>query len=114
MGGDRHPPTTAGETHVNADNSFQLREFWNNANVKSLFVVGTACPTGEEYRHDTDTEDESDYCDLTDLIVNLSPHVDLFDLSGTVDGDSWTWDGVGNPRDVRGNSYTRIVVRGTA
>lgn len=85
-----------------------LLDFWNSRTVESLFVVGTACPTGQEYRHQPEP-DGDDYCDLNELIDNLSPHVDLFGLSGTVDGATWTWDGVGNPRDVRGNSYTRLA-----
>lgn len=87
-----------------------LLDFWNTRTIESIYVVGPACPAGKEYVHDTDSDGE-DYCDLNDLRVNLSPHVDLLSLSGAVDGDTWTWDGVGNPRDVRGNSYARIVVR---
>lgn len=87
-----------------------LLDFWNSRTIESIFVVGTACPAGQEYTHDT-VSDGEDYCDLNDVIENLSPHVDLLSLSGSVEGGAWTWDGVGNPRDVRGNSYTRIVVR---
>lgn len=32
-----------------------------------------------------------------------------WDLSGDVAGDRWEWDGRGNPRDMNGNSVTRIV-----
>ena len=87
-----------------------LLDFWNTRTIESLAVAGTACPAGQEYQHDTES-DGDDYCDCNELIVSLSPHVDLLSLSGIVDADTWTWDGGGNPRDVRGNSYTRIVVR---
>lgn len=108
------PGPREGETHVTTA-TVTLLDFWNSRTIDSvvidsMFVVGTACPSGREYRHDTDS-DGDDYCDLNELLANLSPHVDLLSLSGVVDGAAWTWDGGGNPRDVRGNSYTRIVVR---
>ena len=87
-----------------------LREFWNDSEVTSIFVAGTACPAGIEYSHNTDAEGD-DYCDLWELVGQLSPHCDIWELNGRADGSSWSWDGNGSPRDIRGNSYTKIVAR---
>lgn len=32
-----------------------------------------------------------------------------WDLEGTVEGNKWTWDGKGSPRDFKGNTVQQIV-----
>lgn len=90
--------------------TFSLRDFWNSVEVESLrlFAVSTAIPTGKEYRHGGEGED---YCDLHELIDSGLSTADLWPLIGFVGQEgTWTWDGAGNVRDHRGNSYTKIQV----
>lgn len=80
-----------------------LKDFWNATEVASLFVVSTAIPAGEEFT--VGGED----CDVWEVLDSgLSP-TDLWEIEGEIDADGdWNWNGVGNVRDFRGNSYTRI------
>ena len=86
-----------------------LRDFWNaNADsIKSLFLVGTACPAGIEYTANLEADGE-DCCDLCELIDNLG--YNLWEAEGEIDSEgNWAWDGnLPGVRDLKGNSYTRI------
>ena len=90
-------------------NKVTLREFWNDNcdSIKSLFLVGTAQPSGIQYTANLD-EDDEDYCDLGELIENLG--YNLWEAEGEIDAEGdWAWDGnLPGVRDYNGNSYTRI------
>jgi hypothetical protein len=52
----------------------------------------------------------ADDCTVEEIIENLSPQDWFRELSGTVEGNCWRWDGENAPLDNRGNTYTQIVV----
>lgn len=81
---------------------------FNNAGggVTYLWFAGVGAPAGRDYNHDTDSDGE-DYCNLTEVIDQL----DIWELTGTVTGKTWEWDGQGSPRDERGNSILKITAR---
>ncbi len=88
-------------------------EFWNNNSVSEIFVAGNGCPGGQTFTHDTDTDNDEDYCDLTDVLysglIRTQDGPDGWqDLNGTVADGVWTWDGDANARDSRGNNYQQI------
>ena len=71
-----------------------------------MWFTSVGSPTGLEFRHDTDTEDDDTYCNLPEL-----SYFDTFAaLTGTVsESGRWEWDGEGEPKDHRGNTILRIV-----
>ena len=80
-----------------------LEEFNNNVTpVTYLWIFGVGYPTGKDFNHNVDSDD--DYCDLPELIGDL----DLWDLDGTVLAGCWTWNGNGNPTDQRGNTIQNV------
>lgn len=85
-----------------------LREFSQDRPLSYLWFCGVGCPTGVDFNQDTDTEDEDEYCDLSDLYLMKT----FLDLSGEVTvGLGWCWDGDGDVRDANDCSITQIVAR---
>jgi hypothetical protein len=82
---------------------------WNNEQpISYVWICGVACPTGQDFRHNTETEDAEEYCDFSELDL-LSK---LWDLEGEIDENStWCWDGIGNVRDDRGNTIYNVKAR---
>jgi hypothetical protein len=82
-----------------------LREFNNEKPITYLWICGFACPAGQDFHHNTDTDDEDEYCDFRDLVLLDK----LWELSGTVDEYGWwCWEGEGKPTDERANAIYSI------
>ena len=85
-----------------------LREFIEEKPLSYLWVCGIGWPTGVDFNQNTDTDDEEDYCDISDLYLMGS----FLGLSGEVREElGWCWDGEGDVRDASDNSITQIVAR---
>jgi hypothetical protein len=85
-----------------------LRDWNIEQPIVYLWVAGVGYPGGKDFRHNTDTEDDEEYCDFAEL--------DLLtvcgDLTGTVDEyGTWCWDGVGTICDERGNTIYNVKAR---
>ena len=77
-----------------------LRDFNNKSLITFLRICGVACPAGREFRHNTESEDDEEYCDFAELPILKS----LWDLNGAVDEKGlWNWDGKGGVYDEHGN-----------
>lgn len=50
--------------------STTLRDFHNSLpnGIQYLWLCGVGCPAGQDYNHDTDTDDDEEYCDVPELI----------------------------------------------
>ena len=82
-----------------------LREFNNEEPITYLWICGVACPAGMDFNHNTETEDEEEYCDFAEL--DLLDR--LWDLTGTVDKyGRWCWDGKGDVRDEQQNTIYNV------
>lgn len=86
-----------------------LLDFWNNHDCTAVFVVSTAEPGGIEFTHNMEGEGE-DYCDIHEVLYEGLSSTNLFDLTGTVEGAKWSWDGSSHACDFRGCSYQKIEV----
>lgn len=85
-----------------------LRDWNNEQPITHLWICGVGCPAGIDYHHNTDTNDDEDYCDFSDLVVLEK----LWDLNGTIDEHGrWVWDGRGDVRDLLGNTLYNIKAR---
>lgn len=92
---------------MNATKPITLADFHNNgAGLSYLWYAGAGAPTGRDFNHDTEADGE-DYCNLVEIVDQIG----AWELSGTVTGKTWEWDGVGSPRDWSGNSITKITAR---
>lgn len=78
-------------------------EFWNNNDTSTLWIVTVGIPAGLTLTHDTETEDDDDYCDLGEWV---SENDWLNDLEGDVDGGQWAWNGNGDPRFLTNSVLT--------
>lgn len=108
---------------MTATKTLTLREF-NNANpITYLWICGVGCPAGEDFNHDTDTDDADDYCDFAELDVlnGLPGYCDcdgeptapgLWELTGSVDEFGlWCWDGEGEINDLQGNMIYNVKAK---
>lgn len=90
--------------------TISLLDFNNRPDAEAvtyLWFAGVVCPAGQDFTSDTDSESE-DYCDLNELIGEMG----LWDLEGTVsESGQWSWDGQGNPTDLRGNTIYNLIAR---
>lgn len=84
---------------------------WNNDDdgpISCLWICGIGYPTGIEFTHNTETDDDETYCDLGELDILFR----LWDLNGTVDENgTWCWDGEGDVRDDMGNTIYNVKAR---
>lgn len=86
------------------ESEITLREWHNLHQVTYLWICGVGCPGGQDFRHDTDTDDES-YCDFSELLLLEK----LWDLAGTVEENgTWIWNGKGKILDDRGNTIYNV------
>lgn len=85
-----------------------LREWDAIQDINYLWICGVGCPAGQEFRHNTDTDVDEDYCDFSEL-----PILDkLWDLVGTVDENgTWVWNGKGTVLDDRGNTIYIVTTQ---
>lgn len=84
-----------------------FNEFWNNSDVKTIWLTSAGSPGGIELTHNVDTDCEEDYCDLGEIVND--PHFDFIgDLEGEVENNRWEWNGEGDPRYLT-NSVTQLV-----
>lgn len=89
---------------IQTTGTISLQDYNNNVKaVTYLWVCGVACPAGQDFNHDTESDGE-DYCDLTELIGEMG----LWDLEGSVVDGRWEWNGKGNVRDERGNTIYNV------
>lgn len=91
---------------MTATQAIRLLDYNNVTPVTYLWLCGVGCPTGQDYRHDVESDGE-DYCDLNQLINELG----LWELEGTVIDGRWEWNGEGNPTDQRGNTIYNVKAR---
>lgn len=82
-----------------------LRDFHNSiSGIVYLWICGTGCPTGHDYNHDIDTDDDDDYCNIVEVIDSLN----LWELTGEIVDSRWEWDGNGHPKDELRNTIYNI------
>jgi len=97
-----------------------LREFNNESPITYLWLCGVGCPAGLDFNHDTETDDEEEYCDFAelDILNGCRDNVDedgnclqpgLWELEGEIDAEGrWCWDGDGDVLDERGNTIYNV------
>lgn len=79
---------------------------WNNEEpISYLWICGVGCPAGQDFRHDTDTDDA--YCDFNELDLLEK----FWHLEGTVEDGAWCWNGEGSVADDRGNTIYNVKAR---
>lgn len=92
---------------ANETAAFTLLEWNNKQPITYLWICGVGCPGGMEFRQNTETEDDEEYCDFAEMDFLFDQ---LWDLEGTVDEHGrWCWNGEGEkPTDERGNTIYNV------
>ena len=100
------------------EKKMSMGEYWNTHTIDQVWVVGTACPTGQSYQWNANLGDyddtAEDYCDLNELMETglfacpADGSQPWWDLMGAVHPGGWEWDGAGSACDPRGNNYLQI------
>ena len=104
--------TVAAQAQINTmlglpPNPITLQDWHNDAPITYLWFTSIGCPTGYEFRHNVDTDDDDEYCDFADIDLD-----DMWCLLGAIDANgAWCWNGEGNPTDWQGNSILNIKAR---
>ncbi len=81
-----------------------LSEFNELNSINGIWISGVGYPTGKQFVHDTETEDEHAYCDFNELDCLEQ----FWNLEGTIEHLAWVWNGEGNIRDERGNTIYNL------
>lgn len=95
--------------------SITLAEFNNETPIHYLWLCGVGHPAGREHWHNTECEDDDQYCDFAELDILEK----LWELEGSVivgwqnglSFDEWIWEGGPMPTDELGNSIYNIHAR---
>ena len=75
-----------------------LRDWNNEQPITYLWIAGVGCPAGMDFRHNTETTDEEEYCDFAELDLLGR----LWELEGAIDEHGrWCWDGQGDVRNFK-------------